>query len=61
MLALPRAYELDDLTYGVLWAVSTLDEALLADDGALAESSDAVKAYESPCWPAIKALVACPT
>jgi hypothetical protein len=46
-LAFPRAYELDDLTYGVLWAVSTLDEALLADDGALAESSDAVKAYES--------------
>jgi hypothetical protein len=40
LLALPRAYELDELTYGVLRAVSTLEESLLADDGALAEAGD---------------------
>ncbi|MGW5053935.1 helix-turn-helix transcriptional regulator [Actinokineospora sp. NPDC004072] len=35
-LLIPGAYELDDLTLGVLWAVANLDEALLDDDSALA-------------------------
>jgi transcriptional regulator with XRE-family HTH domain len=37
-LLIPRAYALDDFTYGILWAVSTLDNSLLADDFALSES-----------------------
>ena len=35
-LLIPDAYELDDLTLGVLWAVANLDDALLDDDCALA-------------------------
>ncbi|GGV51321.1 helix-turn-helix domain-containing protein [Streptomyces spectabilis] len=42
----PAAYELDDLTYGVLWAVSNYDDALQADDQALAEARSGLKAYE---------------
>jgi hypothetical protein len=42
----PAAYELDDLTYGILWAVSNYDEALQADDQPLAETRSDLKAYE---------------
>ncbi|MFK0112499.1 multiprotein-bridging factor 1 family protein [Streptomyces sp. NPDC091217] len=42
----PTAYELDDLTYGILWAVSNYDDALQADDQALAETRSDLKAYE---------------
>jgi hypothetical protein len=34
-VAIPRAYEIDDLTYGIIWAVTSLDDALLADDSTL--------------------------
>ncbi|MET7921978.1 helix-turn-helix transcriptional regulator [Streptomyces avermitilis] len=42
----PAAYELDDLTYGILWAVSNYDDALQADDTALSETRRDLKAYE---------------
>lgn len=45
-LSLPTAYELDDFTYGILWAVSNLDDALQADDQALDETRHDLKAYE---------------
>lgn len=45
-LLMPAAYALDDLTLGVLWAVSNLDEALLDDDAALAQSSGHAHTYE---------------
>ncbi|MBJ7902178.1 helix-turn-helix domain-containing protein [Streptomyces sp. DSM 110735] len=32
---IPAAYELDDLTYGILWAMSGFEAALLGDDQAL--------------------------
>lgn len=35
---IPAAYELDDLTYGILWAVSGFEAALLGDDQTLHES-----------------------
>ncbi|WP_188272463.1 helix-turn-helix domain-containing protein [Streptomyces sp. CBMA152] len=35
--AIPAAFELDDLTYGILWAVAGFDSALLGDDAALHE------------------------
>ena len=34
-LAIPAAFELDDLTYGILWAVAGFDAALLGDDAVL--------------------------
>lgn len=42
----PAAYELDDLTYGILWAVSNYDDALQADDQPLYETRSDLKAYE---------------
>ncbi|MFK4103208.1 multiprotein-bridging factor 1 family protein [Streptomyces sp. NPDC019531] len=45
-VAAPAAYELDDLTYGILWAVSNYDDALQADDQALSETRSDLKAYE---------------
>ncbi|MER7898951.1 helix-turn-helix transcriptional regulator [Streptomyces sp. NPDC096046] len=45
-VAAPAAYELDDLTYGILWAVSNYDDALQADDQPLAETRSDLKAYE---------------
>ncbi|MER5927842.1 helix-turn-helix domain-containing protein [Streptomyces mirabilis] len=45
-VAAPAAYELDDLTYGILWAVSNYDEALQADDQALSETRSDLRAYE---------------
>lgn len=38
ILSIPGAYELDDLTYGMIWAASNLDDCLLADDLALVEN-----------------------
>ena len=46
VLSIPQAYELDDLTYGVLWAASNLDDCLLADDLALAENQRMFRAYQ---------------
>lgn len=43
---MPDGYELDDLTYGILWAVANLDDALLADDQDLHEARHDLKAYE---------------
>jgi hypothetical protein len=45
-LAIPRAYELDDLTYGLLWVFANIDDALLADDLALAERHRELIVYE---------------
>ncbi|MFC8201728.1 helix-turn-helix domain-containing protein [Streptomyces sp. NPDC057298] len=45
-VAAPAAYELDDLTYGILWAVSGYDDALQADDQALSETRSDLRAYE---------------
>lgn len=45
-MLMPRAYLLDDLTVGLLWAVSNLDEALLDDDAALAVGRDHIAVYE---------------
>ncbi|MFD8762336.1 helix-turn-helix domain-containing protein [Streptomyces mirabilis] len=45
-VAAPAAYELDDLTYGILWAVSNYDDALQADDQALSETRSDLRAYE---------------
>ena len=45
-LTFPAAYELDDLTYGLLWAVSNYDTGLQADDRALAETHADLKSYE---------------
>ncbi|MFF4542186.1 helix-turn-helix domain-containing protein [Streptomyces aureus] len=42
----PAAYELDDLTYGILWAVSNYDDALQADDQILSETRSDLRAYE---------------
>ena len=36
-LPIPRAFVLDELTLGLLWAVSNLDDALLGDDTAIGE------------------------
>ncbi|MEJ3743118.1 XRE family transcriptional regulator [Actinomycetes bacterium KLBMP 9797] len=46
-LAIPHAYVLDDLIFGILWAVSNLDEALLNDDGLLAELQQQLSEYET--------------
>lgn len=37
-LAIPSAYELDELTYGILWAVAGYDSAVLGDDTELQEA-----------------------
>jgi DNA-binding XRE family transcriptional regulator len=44
-LPIPRAYRLDDLTFAVLWAVANFDDALLADDGLIAESQIGLAEY----------------
>ena len=46
-LLIPDAYELDDLTLGVLWAVANLDDALLDDDSALAAAEQHLRALDS--------------
>jgi hypothetical protein len=45
-VAIPQACELDDLTYGVIWALVNLDDALLADDQALDERRRELRSYE---------------
>lgn len=45
-VVIPRAYELDDLTYGIIWALISLDDALLADDHALDQRQRELRAYE---------------
>lgn len=45
-VAVPRAYELDDLGYAIIWALAGLDDALLADDYALDERHRQLRAYE---------------
>jgi hypothetical protein len=42
----PRAYEIDDLTLGVLWAASNFDDSLLDDDAALERTLQTLRVYE---------------
>ncbi len=44
-LRLPEAYRLDDLTFGLLWAMCSLDGALLGDDCVLVDSSRRLREY----------------
>lgn len=46
VLSIPSAYELDDLTYGLLWAASNLDDCLLADDLALIQNHRKLDTYQ---------------
>jgi transcriptional regulator with XRE-family HTH domain len=46
-LLMSRAYLIDDLSVGILWAVVNLDEALLDDDAALAEASADLATFEN--------------
>ncbi|MFI6786493.1 hypothetical protein ACIBG4_04100 [Nonomuraea sp. NPDC050383] len=45
-MAIPGAYELDDFTYGLLWAAASLDDGLQADDQKLSASHEELAAYE---------------
>jgi Helix-turn-helix domain len=45
-LLIPRAYALDEITLGVLWAVANLDDALLDDDRLIAEYQQHLEHYE---------------
>ena len=45
-VVIPRAYEIDDLTYGIIWAVTSLDDALLADDSALDQRQRQLREFE---------------
>jgi transcriptional regulator with XRE-family HTH domain len=45
-ITIPRAYLLDDLTYGVMWAMTSLDDAVLADDGPLHAHRQDLAHYE---------------
>ncbi|MFD7898961.1 transcriptional regulator, XRE family protein [Streptomyces sp. NPDC059743] len=44
-LVIPGAHQLDDLTYGIIWAIANIDDALLADDQLLHAEHDALNAY----------------
>jgi hypothetical protein len=44
-LVIPRAFEIDNFTLGLLWAVGKLDDPLLEDDAALATVDAQVGAY----------------
>lgn len=44
-LVVPDAHQLDDLTYGIIWAIANIDDALLADDQLLHAEHDALNAY----------------
>lgn len=44
-LVIPRAFEIDDFTLGLLWAVRNLDDPLLDDDAALATAEAQFGAY----------------
>ena len=37
-VTIPQAFKVDDLTLGILWALSNLDETLLNNDGTLAQA-----------------------
>jgi hypothetical protein len=45
-LLVPKAYVLDEITLGLLWAVANLDEALLSDDRSLASAQQQFVPYE---------------
>lgn len=45
-VAFPAAYELDDLTYAILWAASNYDDALQADDQVLHGARADLTTYE---------------
>ncbi|MEO7195335.1 MAG: helix-turn-helix transcriptional regulator [Pseudonocardiaceae bacterium] len=42
-VTIPQAFKADDLTLGILWALSNLDEALLNDDDTLAQARQGVR------------------
>lgn len=42
-IAIPQAFRADDVTLGILWALSNMDEALLNDDDVLAEARQCVR------------------
>lgn len=44
-LLIPRAYRLDELTFALLWAVTSFDEALLADDAIIAAALRDTEAF----------------
>ncbi|MFB9964151.1 hypothetical protein [Sinosporangium siamense] len=44
-LTIPTAYELDDLTYGILWSLIQLDDGLLADDQTLDDEQQVLETY----------------
>ncbi|WP_030570332.1 hypothetical protein [Streptomyces aureocirculatus] len=44
-IAVPRAYELDDLTFGLVWSLVQFDDGLLADDLTLAEQQPLLDTY----------------
>lgn len=46
-LVVPPAFELDDLTAGILWAVLSLDAALLSDDALLARHRRVLSDFEA--------------
>lgn len=46
-LSIPSAYLLDDLSYGILWALTQLDDGLLADDQALDAEQHLLDTYLS--------------
>ncbi|MGH8347229.1 MAG: hypothetical protein ACRES5_11795, partial [Pseudomonas sp.] len=45
-IAIPRAYLFDDITYGAVWAMTNLDDAILADDGPLHSHRQDLAHYE---------------
>ncbi|MGH3836156.1 MAG: helix-turn-helix domain-containing protein [Pseudonocardiaceae bacterium] len=45
-IAIPQAFQADDVTLGILWALSNMDEALLNDDDALAQARQCVRSPE---------------
>lgn len=44
-LAIPRAYVLDELTLGIIWAIANLDDALLSDDTALGDAQEQLATF----------------
>jgi hypothetical protein len=46
-VAIPDAYELDDLTFGLLWACASLDTGLQMDDQELTMAAGELAAYKS--------------
>lgn len=45
-ITIPQAFQADDVTLGILWALSNMDEALLNDDGVLAQARQCVRSPE---------------